>query len=146
MNRDTLLSLCLRTSPYIPLRSMYGYVVRLLLPPIRTIFQKVSFSDITLQDTRITSERKYLHGSTAPPHHTTPIPAETVSGPRVRPRHAVTRNRNHCEGSARVWYRTSCFGTCIYSRFRYCRFSVETPPLPRTYCIFGRVVLSSNQH
>jgi len=45
---------------------MYGYIVRLVLPLalIRTIFQIVSFSDITLRETRTTRERKYLHGST----------------------------------------------------------------------------------
>ncbi len=49
-NSDTLLSskACLGTSPYRPLHSMYGYIIRLVLPPIRMIFQIVSLSDTTL--------------------------------------------------------------------------------------------------
>jgi hypothetical protein len=66
--------------------------------------------------------------------------------PRVRPRHAAARNRNHCEGNAHVpKYKLNRFRvpeqlgvftfTFIYSRFLYCKFSVVAPPLPRTHCI-----------
>jgi hypothetical protein len=61
-------------SPYRPLRSVYAYVVRLVLPPIRTNFQMVSFS----LDTRTARGRKYIRPITP-----IPIPAEIASGSRV---------------------------------------------------------------
>ena len=83
---------------------MYGYVVRLVLPPIRTIYLIVSFSEITLG---ILEPRGRGSTFTAPhhPYFSRTIPAETASGSGVWPRHTVAQNRNHCEGSARIWYR-----------------------------------------
>ncbi|KAI0268040.1 hypothetical protein BGY98DRAFT_938313 [Russula aff. rugulosa BPL654] len=44
-----------------PANGIYSCVVELVLPPIVTIFQKVSISDMTLRDSRTTKVRKYLH-------------------------------------------------------------------------------------
>jgi hypothetical protein len=87
---------------------VYGYVVRPVLPPIRTIFQIVSFR-IKPYGILGRRERKYLYPSTPTPT----IPAETAYGSGVaveveavvvdepkrkcqkvkgRPRHAVVRN------------------------------------------------------
>ena len=151
MNNDALLSSCLRTSPYGPLRSMNSYIVRLVLPPIRAIFQVVSLSDMALRDTRTTRERKYLHGSTP-----SPLLLPYLLKRRLDQEYGQGTQSCEAEKIAKgvlascmdfVFRITRRFAfTFIYSRFRYCKFSVE-PHLYHGHTFFSCVYdsLSSNQ-
>jgi hypothetical protein len=118
-----------RTSRYPPLRSVYGYVVRLVLPLIRTIIRTRCFSDITLRVTRTMRERgrgreglllpvlrllRYLRKRRRPRHRrwwrrrrqkrlwSKRSPSRNAGRSRVRLRRAAARNRSPYEGNAHV--------------------------------------------
>jgi hypothetical protein len=141
---DTPLSSCLRISRYPPLHSADGYVVRLVLPLIRTSIRTRYFLNIPLLDTWMMRERGkeglffvprllYLRKRRRRRHRRwwrlrqkrllSKAPSQTAGRSTVRATRAAARNRNHCEGNAHVpKYRSRVPNNYMF-HFYFCLFS-----------------------